>query len=208
MGKQGWDLNAPPHWRHHLHIWQVRYLAYPDSLLVVLHFVHLKNVIVEWIVSSAASTVQVSLSVFPHFSQTKWIVVSCLSIASLVWSITAISATLPSCRLIFLLDSLCSIGFWYSHFGHLSVEEPFFPVWSIDPHFGQKSIVFTCVEAFLTKMVFMYSDFYVTNNLINVPFGATWTHALLEISPAQTLYFFHALPCADRSSQHLPFKVF
>jgi len=46
------------------------YLAYPDSLRVVLHFVHLKNVIVEWIVSSAASTVHVSLSVFPHFSQT------------------------------------------------------------------------------------------------------------------------------------------
>lgn len=51
-------------------IWQVRCFVYPDSLLVVLHFVHLKNVIVEWIVSSAASTFQVSLSVFPHVSQT------------------------------------------------------------------------------------------------------------------------------------------
>ena len=162
-------------------IWQVRYSAYPDSLLVVLHFVHLKNVIVEWVVSSAASTFQVSLSVFPHFSQTIWIVGSSLSIASVLWSMTAISATLPSCRLIFLFDSLCSIGFWYLHFGHLSVEEPFFAVWSIDPHFGQKSIVFTCVEAFLTKMIFMYSDFYVTNYLINVPFGAIepsieWRH--------------------------------
>ena len=140
-------------------IWQVHNLAYPDSLLVVLHFVHLKNVIVEWIVSSAASTFQVSLSVFPHFSQTKWIVGSCLSIASLVWSITAISAALLSCRLIFLFDSLCSIGFWYLHFGHLSVEEPLFSFWSIDPHCGQKSIVFTCVEAFLTIMIFMFCDF-------------------------------------------------
>ena len=142
--------NHPIRWRHHLHfhffrkispIWQVRYLAYPDSFLVVLHFVHLKNVIVEWIVSSAASTFQISLSVFPHFSQTTWIVGSCLSIASLLWSMTAISATLPRCRLIFLFDSLCSIGFWYLHFGHLSVEDSFFAIWSIDPHFGQKSIV-------------------------------------------------------------------
>jgi len=90
--------------------------------------VHLKNVIVEWIVSSAASTFQVSLSVFPHFSQTIWIVGSCLSIASLPWSITAISAPLLRGRIIFLFDSLCSIGFSYLHFGHLSVEEPFFAV--------------------------------------------------------------------------------
>jgi hypothetical protein len=57
------------------------------------------------------------------------------------------------------------------HFGHLSVEEPFFAVWSIAPHFGQKSIGFTCVEAFVTKMIFMSCDFYVTNNPINVPSG-------------------------------------
>ena len=104
------------------------YLVYPDSLLVVLHFVHLKNVIVEWIVSSAASTVQVSLWVFPHFSQIIWIVGCSLSFASLVWSMTTISAALPSCRLIFLFDSLSSIGVWYLHFGHLRVEEPFFAV--------------------------------------------------------------------------------
>jgi hypothetical protein len=109
-------------------ILQVRYLGYPDSLLVVLHFVHLKNVIVEWIVSSAASTVQVSLFVFPHVSQTIRIVGSCLSIASLRWSITAISVTLPRCKLIFLFGSFCSIDFWYLHFGHLSVDEPFFVV--------------------------------------------------------------------------------
>ena len=148
------------------------FLVYPDSLRVVLHFVHLKNVIVEWIVSSAASTFQVSLWVFPHFSHTKWTVGSCLSIASSLWSITAISATLLRCRLIFLFASLCSIGFWYLHFGHLSVEESFFAVWSIVPHLGQKSIVFTCAEAFLTEMIFMCCDFYVTNNSVNVPFGA------------------------------------
>jgi hypothetical protein len=54
------------------------------------------------------------------------------------------------------------------HFVHLSVEVPFFVVWSIDPHFGQKSIIFTCVGAFLTIMIFMYCDFSVTNYLINV----------------------------------------
>ena len=77
---------------------------------MVLHFVHLKNVIDAWIVSSAASTVQVSLSVFPHVSHTIWIVESCLSIASLLWSMTAISAVLPSRRLIFLLGSFV-VGF-------------------------------------------------------------------------------------------------
>ena len=53
---------------------------------------------------------------------------SCLSSASLLWSMTVISAALLSGRLIFLFDSLWSIGFWYLHFGHLSVEEPFFVV--------------------------------------------------------------------------------
>ena len=134
-------------------------LGYPDSLRVVLHFVHLKNVIVEWIVSSAASTFQVSLSVFPHVSHTKRIVGSCLSCASLLWSMTAISATFPSCRLIFLFDSLSSIGFWYLHFGHLSVKETFFAVWSIDPHFGQKSIIFTCVKILAGKFHFLLCIF-------------------------------------------------
>ena len=134
-------------------------LAYPDSLLVVLHFVHLKKVIVEWIVSSAASTFQVSLSVFPHVSHTKRIVGSCLSCASLLSSMTAISATFPSCRLIFLFDSLCSIGFWNLHFGHLSVEEAFFAVWRIDPHFGQKSTIFTCVEPLVGKFHFLLCIF-------------------------------------------------
>jgi len=167
-----WDPPYIPIFLKRVGTWQTRYLSYPDSLLVVLHFVHLKKVIVEWIVSSAASTFQVSLSVFPHFSQTIWIVGSSLSIASWLWSTTAISAILPCCRLTFFIDSFCSIGFWYLHFGHLSVEEPFFVVWSIDPHFGQKSIVFTCVKAFLTKMIFMCCDFYVTNPSINVLFGA------------------------------------
>lgn len=118
----------------------VKCVPYPDSLLVVLHFVHLKNDIVEWIVSFAVSTFQVSLSVFPHVSQTTWIVGRSLSITSWLSSITAISATFPSFKFTFLFGSLCSIVFWNLHFGHLSMTGPFFAVWSIDPHFGQKSI--------------------------------------------------------------------
>ena len=146
-------------------------LGYPASLLVAPQFVHLKKVIVEWMVSSAASTFQVSLSVWPHVWQTTWIVGSCLSDAAFL-SITAISTDLPQCMFIFCFVSSCSSGFWYLHFGHLSEGVPFLTTWSNAPHCGQKFIVVTFMEAFLITMIFISCDFHVTNNLINVPFGA------------------------------------
>jgi len=118
------------------------YLGYPASLLVVPQFVHLKKVIVEWIVSSAASTFQVSLSVWPHVRQTVLTIGICLSDAAFL-SITAISADLPQCTLIFCFLSSCFRGCWYLHFGHLSEGEPFLTTWSNPPHCGQKFIVVT-----------------------------------------------------------------
>jgi hypothetical protein len=55
------------------------------------------------------------------------------------------------------------------HFGHLSVEEPFFSGLRIEPHFGQKSIVFT-LQRFIAKMILMDYDCKEANTSINVPF--------------------------------------
>jgi len=130
-------------------------LGYPASLLVVPHFVHLKKVIVEWMVSSAASTFQVSLSVWPHVRQTTLTVDCCLSDAAFL-SMTAFSTDLPRCTFIFCFVSSCFRGFWYLHFGHLSEGTPFLTIWSNAPHCGQKFISVTFVEAFLTT-----NDFYI-----------------------------------------------
>ena len=94
-------------------------MSHPDSLLVAPHFVHLKKVIVEWMVSSAASTFQISLSVWPHIRQTTLTVGNCLNDAVFL-SITAISADLPLDKIIFCFVCSCFRGFWYLHFGHLS----------------------------------------------------------------------------------------
>jgi len=120
-----------------------RFLAndYPASLLVVPQFVHLKKVIVEWIVSFAVSTVQVSLSVWPHFRQTTLTVDSCLRDAVFL-SMTAISADLPQRKLVFCFISPCFRGFSYLHLRHLSMV-PFLATWRSAPHSGQKFIVVT-----------------------------------------------------------------
>ena len=108
---------------------------------MVPQFVHLKKVIVEWIVSFAVSTVHVSLSVWPHFWQTTLTVDSCLSDAAFL-SMTAISTDLPKCMFVFCFVSSCFRGFWYLHLGHLRVV-PFLATWSNAPHSGQKFIMVT-----------------------------------------------------------------
>ena len=133
---------------------------------------HLKKVIVAWMVSSAASTFQVSLSLWPHVRQSAVTVGNCLSDAVFL-SITAISADLPICTLIFCLVSSCCRGFWNLHFGHLSDGAPFLTTWSNPPHCGQKFIVVTLWSLFLVQLIFKFFDFQGTNNLINVPFGAS-----------------------------------
>ena len=122
-------------------------MGHPDSLLVVPQFVHLKKVIVEWMVSSAASTFQVSLSVWPHVRQTMLTVGICLNDAVFL-SMTAISGDLLQCMLIFCFLSSCFKGFWYLHFGHLSDRVPFLTTWSNPPHCGQKFIVVTLWRLF------------------------------------------------------------
>jgi hypothetical protein len=122
-------------------------MGYPDSLLVVPHFVHLKKVTVEWMVSLAVSTFQISLSVWPHVRQTTLPVGSCLS-AAVFLSITAISADLPLDKIIFCFICSCFRGFWYLHFGHLSDGSPFLTTWSIAPHCGQKFILVTILRDF------------------------------------------------------------
>jgi hypothetical protein len=88
--------------------------------LLLPQFVHLKKVIVEWIVSFAVSTVQVSLSVWPHFRQTTLTVDSCLSDAAFL-SMTAISADLPNVCLFFVLF-LFVLGFLVFAFGTSKCE--------------------------------------------------------------------------------------
>jgi hypothetical protein len=112
-------------------------LVHPVSLLVFPQFVHLKKVIVEWMVSSAASTFQVSLSVWPHIRQTTLTIGICLSDAAFL-SMTAISDDLLQGKLIFCFLSSCFRGFWNLHFGHLSEGAPFLITWSNPPHCGQK----------------------------------------------------------------------
>jgi hypothetical protein len=91
-------------------------------------------------VSFAVSTIQVSLSVQPHLRQTTLTVDSCLSDAVFL-SMTAISGDLQQGVFVFLI-SPCFRGFWYLHLGHLSMV-PFFAIWSIAPHSGQKFIMVT-----------------------------------------------------------------
>ena len=131
------------------------YLNHPTSLIVFPQFVHLKKVIVEWIVSSAISTFQVSLSVWPHVGQTMLTTDNCLSDAAFL-SMTAISTNLPLSTFILCLVFSCFKGFWYLHFGHLSEGVSFLNTWSNAPHCGQKSIVVTLVDPFLIT-----GDFYV-----------------------------------------------
>lgn len=144
--------------------------GYPTSLFVVPHFVHLKKVIVEWMVWSAASTFQVSLWVLPHVRQTTLTVGSCLNEAAFL-SMTAISAALPQCKFIFCFVSSWFRGFWYLHFGHLNKGVPFLTTWSNVPHLGQKFIESHLCGGFSKNRIFKHSDFYVTNTLAIVPFG-------------------------------------
>ena len=113
---------------------------HPASLFVVPHFVHRKKVIVEWMVSSAASTFQVSLSVWPHVRQTMLTVGICLNDAVFL-SMTAISGDLLQCMLIFCFLSSCFKGFWNLHFGHLSDGVPFLTTWSNPRTVGRSSLL-------------------------------------------------------------------
>jgi hypothetical protein len=103
-------------------------------------------------VSSAASTFQVSLSVLPHVEQTTLTVGNCLSDATFR-SITAISTGLELAKFIFCTVISFRRSVWYLHFGHLSEGSPFLIIWSNAPHLGQKFILVR-KRSLLAQMIF------------------------------------------------------